>query len=152
MKKLILGWLCVLSMFTFSAPAQARGQGTGAEAEAMVKKAVALIKANGKDKALADFNNPKSAYVDRDLYIFVIDKDGTTLANAANAKLVGKNVMEMKDVNQVYFVKKFFETVKDKGKGWVDYTWSNSTTQAMEKKSTYVETIDGLIVGCGIYK
>ena len=50
--------------------------GTPAEAEAMVKKAVAEIKASGKDKAFAEINNKKGKFTDRDLYVFVYDMSG----------------------------------------------------------------------------
>ena len=61
--------------------------GTPAEAEAMVKKAVAEIKANGKDKAFAEFNNPKGKFTDRDLYITVYDMNGKCLSHGANPKM-----------------------------------------------------------------
>ena len=46
--------------------AHAADQGTAQEAEAMVKKAVAYIKANGPEKAYEEFTNGKS-FKDRDL-------------------------------------------------------------------------------------
>jgi len=42
--------------------------------------------------------------------------------------------------------------VKTKRNGWVDYKWPNPTTGAIDRKSTYVEKADGIIVGCGVYK
>ncbi len=133
--------------------AWAADKGTQEEAVAMVKKAVALIKAKGRDAALAEFNNPKGAFVDRDLYIFVLDKDGVTLANGVNQRLVGKNVMQLKDADGKFFIQSFLELGDSKGKGWApEYKWSNTTTQQMETKQSYVEKVDNLCVGCGVYK
>lgn len=56
--KALLG-TCLLGLFMVGA-AQAADNGTAAEAEAMVKKAVAYIKANGPDKAYDEFTNGKS--------------------------------------------------------------------------------------------
>lgn len=150
MKKFLLG--VILAVAGMGA-AWAADKGTPDEAVAMVKKAVALIKAKGRDAALAEFNNPKGAFVDKDLYIFVLDKDGVTLANGVNQRLVGKNVMQLKDADGRFFIKNFLELGDSKGKGWApEYKWSNATTQAMETKQSYVEKVDNLYVGCGVYK
>ncbi|MES2128839.1 MAG: cache domain-containing protein [Pseudomonadota bacterium] len=148
MKKILLGF--VLAFFTLGACAADKG--TADEAVALVKKAVALVKAKGRDTALAEFNNSKGPFVDRDLYIFVIDKDGTTVANGVNARLVGKNVKQLKDADGKYFIQNLIEIGDTKGHGWLEYKWSNQTTQAMEMKQTYVEKVDHLYVACGIYK
>ena len=141
--------VCALAL---QGQAWAADHGTPAEATALVKKAIEYIKANGKDKAYAEFNNPKGAFADRDLYIFVNDMNGVMLAHGANAKLIGKNLIELKDSDNVYFVKSFIEVGKTKGKGWVDYKWPNPVSKAMESKSTYIEKYDDVLVGAGVYK
>jgi len=120
----------------------------------MVKKAAAYLKANGKEKAFAEFNNPKGQFVDRDLYIFVYDMKGTSMAigNGKAAKMVGKNLMDMRDVDGVYLIKSFLEVGNTKGKGWVDYRWPNPLTSTVEHKSSYVEKVDDVVIGCGTYK
>ena len=150
MKKFLMGIVLALAG---AGAAWAADKGTQDEAVAMVKKAVALIKTKGRDAALAEFNNPKGAFVDRDLYIFVLDKDGVTLANGVNQRLVGKNVMQLKDADGKYFIKNFLELGDAKGTGWApEYKWPNTVTQAMETKQSYVEKVDTLYVGCGVYK
>lgn len=153
MKKYLLSIVTAIFTLVSCGLASAADKGTQEEAVALVNKAVALIKAKGRDAALAGFNNPKGGFVDRDLYIFVIDKDGVTLANGVNQRLVGKNVLQMKDANGKYFIKNFIEIGDTKGKGWApEYQWSNSVTHAMETKQSYVEKVDNLYVGCGVYK
>ena len=76
--------------------AHAADQGTAAEAEAMVKKAVAYIKANGPEKAYDEFTNGKF-FKDRDLYVVVYDLNGKNLAQGAHPKLVGKDLIGLKD-------------------------------------------------------
>ena len=143
----------VLCAMALQLPAWAASEhGTPAEATAMVKKAIEYIKVNGKDKAYAEFSNPKGAFKDRDLYIMVYDLKGVNVAHGANPKLIGKDLIELKDAENTYIVKSFIETAKTKGKGWVDYKWPNPVSKAIESKSTYVEKYDDVLVGSGVYK
>lgn len=132
--------------------AQAAEQGTAAEAEAMVKKAVAYIKANGPEKSYDEFTNGKS-FKDRDLYIIVYDLNGKNLAQGANPKLVGKDLIGLKDPDGKPLIKMFVDLAKDKGKGWVEgYKFLNPVTQKIEGKAMYLERVGDTLVGCGIYK
>jgi len=134
--------------------AVAAERGSAEEASALVKKAVAYVKANGKEKAFAAINDPKGQFVDRDLYIFVYDMKGTNLAigNGNAAKMNGKSLIDLRDADGKYILKSFIETVSAKGSGWVDYKWPNPVTKNVEAKSSYVEKLDDIIVGAGIYK
>ncbi len=126
--------------------------GTAAEAEALVKKAIQLIKTDGKEKAFVEINSPKGKFVDRDLYIFVYDMNGKCVAHGFNQKMIGKDLLEMKDPDGKFFVKERIEIVKTKGKGWQDYKFTDPITKKIEPKTAYVERTGDLIVGCGIYK
>jgi signal transduction histidine kinase len=151
MKALIKYLMLVLTALTLSSTAWAADKGSPDEAMAMVKKAVAYVKANGKEKAFAEFSNPKGAFVDRDLYVMVYDMEGNNKAHGSNPKLIGKNLLEIKDADGVFIVKGLIDTAK-KGSGWFDYKWPNATTKAVEPKSTYVEKVDDVLIGVGIYK
>lgn len=83
---------------------------------------------------------------------FVTDMSGKMQAHGTNPKLVGKDLISLKDADGKFFVKSYIELVKSKGSGWVDYKWINPSNSAIQTKSTYVEKVDDLIVGCGIYK
>lgn len=145
--------LCTCS-FLLPAPALAAERGTADEAIALVKKAVAYTKANGRDKAFEEFSNPKGQFVDRNLYIFVYDLKGNNLAigNGNAKRMVGKNLADMRDANGVYLIRQMIELSKTKGSGWVDYQWPNPTNNTVEAKSSYVEKLDDFFIGCGIYK
>ena len=145
---------CAVVALALSQGAQAEERGSAAEASALVKKAVAYVKANGKDKAFAEFNNPKGQFVDRSLYIFVYDLKGTSLAigNGNSAKMVGKDLSDMRDADGTYIIKGLIAIANAKGSGWFDYKWPNPVTKAVEAKSSYVEKLDDIMIGCGIYK
>ena len=132
--------------------AMAADHGTAEQAVAMVHKAIDYIKTNGREKAFAEFNNPNGQFRDRDLYVVAFDLKGTNLAHGANAKLIGKDLIQLRDANGVFLIKEFLEVAKSKGSGWVNYQWPNPVTSVIEAKSTYVEKADDLIIGCGIYK
>ena len=141
----VTGWLVAGS-------ALAADQGTAAEAEAMVKKAVAYIQAKGPEKAYAAFTHGKR-FKDRDLYIIVYDLNGKNLAQGANPKLVGKDLIGLKDPNGRLIIKEFVDTAKEKGKGWVEgYKFLNPVSKKIEDKSMYLERVGNTLVGCGIYK
>ena len=123
-----------------------------AEAIAMVGDAVDYLRQHGKQAALAAYNKPEPRFRNRDLYINVIDMEGNTLAHGDNNKLVGKNLIGLKDADGKPFIKEFVTVADKHGKGWIDYRWPNPVTSVVEAKSTYVELADGLIIGCGIYK
>ena len=123
-----------------------------ADATDMVKRAAGYIKEQGKDKAFAEFNNSSGMFKKGDLYIFVVDLQGKMLAHGANAKLIGKDLMDLKDSDGKFFVKEYIDLAKAKGNGWSDYKWVNPNTKAIEHKSTYVEKVNDVVVGCGIYK
>jgi cytochrome c len=147
MKKLFVAILINLLLVSF-----AFAGGTANEAKVLVEKAAAYIKAEGKDKAFTEFTNSKGKFVDRDLYIFVVDFNGLTLAHGGNAKLVGKDMRELKDADGEFFIQKMITLAKSKGTGWVDYKWANPTSNKIEPKSTYVQIHESYFLGCGIYK
>ncbi len=144
--------LAVTTLALAAAPAHAGDHGTAAEAEAMVKRAVAFIKAHGPDKAYDEFTNGKG-FKDRDLYVIVYDLNGKNLAQGANPKLVGKDLIGLKDPNGRLIIKEFVDLAKEKGKGWVEgYKFLNPVSQKLEEKAMYLERVGDTLVGCGIYK
>lgn len=149
--KALLRTLAV-SVALVAAPAFAADHATQAEATAMVKKAVAFLKANGKDKTLAEVSNNKGQFIDRDLYISVYDMNGTVLAHGTNAKLIGKDVSALKDADGKEFIKDIVSKAKSGGKGTSDYKWPNPVTKEIQAKTVYFEKSDDLIFSSGYYK
>ncbi|NEX63938.1 histidine kinase [Noviherbaspirillum sp. 17J57-3] len=138
--------------FTASSLCVAAESGTADEATAMVKKAVAYLKANGKDKTLAEVSNNKGQFVDRDLYISVYDMQGNVLAHGTNPKLIGKDVSALKDANGKEFIKDIIGQAKTGGKGHADYVWPNPVTKELQPKTVYFEKTDDMIFSSGYYK
>jgi signal transduction histidine kinase len=119
----------------------------------MVKKAAALVKSDGKEKAFAAISDPANKdFHDRDLYVYAYDLNGVSLAHGTNPKMVGKDLLNMKDNEGKPMIQEMVKVAKEKGSGWVDYKWPNPVTKAIEAKSGYVERVDDILVGSGIYK
>lgn len=121
------------------------------EAKAMVLKAVEFYKKNGKEKSLLEFSKQKSDFVKGSLYLTVWDLKGTQIAHGANPKLIGQNLLNLKDTDGKEFVKEFMEISK-KGSGWVDYKWMNPETKKNQMKSTYLEKVEDTLIGAGVYQ
>ncbi|HUQ28645.1 MAG TPA: cache domain-containing protein [Usitatibacter sp.] len=141
-------------VFGLPAAAQDKSKGTAAEATAMVQKAIAHIKKAGREKAFTDFNNKSGPFTDRDLYVVVYDMKGKVLAHGANEKMIGKDVIELRDNDGKFFVKERVEMMSKApdAKGWQDYKFMNPVSRQIEPKSMYLQRHEDLIVGTGIYK
>lgn len=122
------------------------------EAEAMVKKGVAFIKTNGKDKGYTEITNKQGQFNDRDLYLVVYGMDGKVLAHGANEKMVGKMLIGLKDVDGKEFVKERVELGKVKPSFWQDYKFTNPETKKVQPKTMYCERLDDTVVCGGVYK
>jgi signal transduction histidine kinase len=153
-KKLITAAIAALALAAIPVAAQNKSKGTAAEATAMVQKAIAHIKKAGKEKAFADFNDKKGAFTDRDLYVVVYDLNGKVLAHGANEKMIGKDVIDLRDNDGKYFVKERVEMMSKApdAKGWQDYKFMNPVSKQIEPKRMYLQRHEDLIVGTGIYK
>jgi signal transduction histidine kinase len=137
----------------FGVPALATGgQATKDEAVAMVNKAVSFIKSEGIEKAYAEIDNRQGQFVDRDLYIVVYGMDGKVLAHGANAKLIGRDMIDAQDVDGVYYVKDRVTLAAKNANFWQDYKFVNPTTKKIQPKQMYCEKLDATIVCGGIYK
>lgn len=151
-KKTFLIAAAMLAGNAFSAGMPASDKATAPQAEAMVKKAVAFIKANGKADVLAAINGQQGQFRDRDLYLTVYQLDGVALAHGANIKMVGHNLIDLKDVDGKEFLRERMDLAKLKGSFWQDYKFTNPISKKIEPKSMYCERADEIVVCGGIYK
>jgi len=152
MHKLLVTRTLIAALLGATALAAQANNATAAEATAMVKKGVAFIKANGKEKGYAEISNKAGQFNDRDLYLTVYGMDGVVRAHGANEKMIGKNLIDLKDVDGKAFVKERVELASAKTTFWQDYKFTNPVSKKIEPKSMYCEKLDDAIVCGGIYK
>lgn len=134
---------------------------TKEECIAKSREAVQLIGEKGLDAALPELNNKDGKFVWKDSYVFVMDFQGTMLANGTNPGVVGKSLMQWKDTEGKMIVQGFIEVAKTKGEGWFDYMYPKPEEikkpleqRISSKKTSYILRVPGkdLFVGAGIYE
>lgn len=131
----------------------ADGGATKDDAVSMVKKGVAYVKSAGAEKAYADFSDKaKAEFHDRDLYLVVYALDGTVKAHGANAKMIGKNLIDLKDIDGKAFVRERVELAQKQPSFWQDYKFTNPENKKIEPKAMYCERLADTVVCGGIYK
>lgn len=126
-------------------------KGTTAEAEALVQKGIAFLKKHGNEIGFAEISNPKGQFVNRDLYLTVIDLNGVSHANGRDKKRIGQRMIDFKDPDNVYYIRDRIEIAKAKGNGWHSYKLINPATKKTEDKTAYVERFENYIVAAGAY-
>ena len=134
--------------------ASAQEHGTKEEAKAMVDAAIEHAKKVGPEQAFKDFTNDKSAWTKKDLYVFAYDMKGTCVAQGENAKLIGRNLIDLKDPNGVPMIAEQTKIAQTKGEGWFEYIWPHPATKKLTPKVSYVRKIpnyDGWLA-VGIFK
>jgi signal transduction histidine kinase len=123
------------------------------EAVAMVKKGVAYIKANGTEKGYAEISNKAGQFIDRDLYLVVYGLDGKCHAHGANPRQIGRDLIDLTDVDGKYFVKERVELARSKPAGfWQEYKFTNPVSKKIEPKVMYCEKLAETAVCGGVYR
>jgi cytochrome c len=142
----------VFFSMTVMGMAVAAEKGSKEEAVALTKKAIALYKSAGKDKAYAEINDKNGQFVDRDLYVYVVDATGHVRAHGTNPKLIDKDLSQLKDADGKNFIAELINNVKAGKSGWVDYKWTHPISKQIEAKTTYIEPVGDLGFAVGVYK
>jgi methyl-accepting chemotaxis protein len=125
-------------------------QGSADEARAMVERAVDLIRERGLQAAAQQFRSAEGGFLDRDLYVFVTDRDGRYHVHGAKPAMEGKLVHQVPGIDGDRFARESWAATT--GNHWVEYSIINQQTGKVQPKASYVVAIgDKLLVGCGIY-
>ena len=138
----------------FTGAAQAQEFGTRDEAKAMVDAAVEHVRKVGPDAAFKDFTDKSNkAWQKKDLYVFAYTMEGVNVAHGANDKLIGKNLIELKDPEGKFLIKELRDAAA-KGGGWVDYEWPHPQTKKVESKVSYSKKMANFegFIGVGVYR
>lgn len=125
---------------------------TKTDAIKLVDDAAKQIASQPREAVVAELCKAEGKWVKGELYVFAYDLQGVMVAHPKNAKLIGKNLLEVPDVDGKLFRKEIVELAKTKGSGWVDYKYKNPESGKTEAKTTYLKKVGDLILCCGIYK
>lgn len=125
--------------------------GTREEARALVRRGIRHIETVGLDAALAAFADHNGPFVDRDLYLIVIDMTGRRLAHGANPRLVGRNITDAPDAASKTYGREILAGAERFGSGWADYIFADPLTGRQLPKTSYYERAGNLVLICGAY-
>ena len=126
------------------------------ELEQFVKHGADLIVEKG-DKAFDLFRQKGSKWFHDDQYLFVWDMDGLRYVYPPDIKREGKNVRNLKDIDEKPIGELMIEVASSKeAKGWVHYRWPKPTESVPSWKSTYVMKVESpsgkiFLIGSGAY-
>jgi methyl-accepting chemotaxis protein len=130
-------------------------QGTADEALALVQRAVAYRKQVTREAypqgLTASDPDPSRGFHDRDMYVFALDRQGHYVAFGGNPAKVGTRVQDIPGVDGQGLLDAIVSQA-EREPGWVEYEITNPVTGTVQTKMSYVQRVDDLYVGCGVYK
>ena len=127
-------------------------RGTADEAFAMVKRGFELIQRDGLANAAKQFHDPHGAFRDRDLYIFVFDRNGRYDVFGSTPDRVGKTTYDVRGLDGAHVIREGFAAA-ERGGGWIDYEVVNPTNGVVDEKTSYILPLsDEQLIGCGVFK
>jgi hypothetical protein len=134
----------------FSMRMRAAGElATPEEARALAEKGADHLSRVGIDQAKRDFEDPQSEWIDRDLYVMVLNDDYKCEVHAARPELTGQNIYDAPDKAGKMTFREFVATRTAR---WIEYLSSHPVTGALAEKSTYVVRTGPYVVAVGAYK
>jgi len=145
--------ISIALIMTIAPCAFAAGHATPDEVVAKVQEAADFLSKAGDD-GLKEFMDKDGRWVWKDTYVWVIHAaKGTNAAHPIKAKLVGMQLMNIKDPNGKYFFAEFCDMANKSNGGWVDYMWPKVGEKKPSRKITYVLQVPNspYQVAAGIY-
>lgn len=126
-------------------------QGTADEALALVQRALVYRQQTTREGFVRGLTDRQQGFHDRDMYVFALDRQGHYLAFGGNPAKVGTRVQDIPGIDGQGLLEAIV-TQAEHEPGWVEYDITNPATGAVQTKMSYVQQVDDLYVGCGVYK
>jgi hypothetical protein len=127
-------------------------QGTADEAKALALKALEHVRRVGFEQAYKDFHTKPGPFIDRDLYVFVFDREGYYRVMGMDEKKVGTHLSTAPGLDAEQLLADAWKRA-EQGGGWVDYNIIDLTTGEVRGKTSYVLPLDdNRLIGVGAYR
>jgi hypothetical protein len=130
-------------------------QGSADEAHHLVERALQRVTELGWEPACREFNDPAGPFVDRDMYLFVIDRQARYLAFGTKPEWVGRTLHECSMATAAsieHFLAQAWAT-SERGAGWIEYEMLRTDTGEPAAKTAYIARLDDeAFIGCGVYR
>ena len=128
-------------------------QGTLDEARALLDRAVAHIGEVGLEQAVQQFHQADGAFIDRDMYIYIVSADRRWIAHGGRPDNAGRNLCDTLSVPLVdseAFLHECERAVAQGG-GWIDYRFGQTERGEPIWKAGYVAPMGDGFIGCSVY-
>ena len=126
-------------------------QGSADEALDLVERALQCVQQHGLAEACQRMRDRSQGFVDRDLYVFAVDRKGTYRLHAAKPAMEGHRIHDVPGIDGNRFVHDAWAST-ERGPGWIEYNILNLDTGKVAPKSSYMVRLnDQLVFGCGVY-
>ena len=125
---------------------------TTQEIKAFVDTAAEYARHQGRETALAAFNDPEGPFAGGDLYVYALDYDGIALALPFQPDLVGTNFSGSQDAGGRFYTRTEIALAREGG-GYLLYEYPDPSEDfAVRYKVSYVRPVDDTYwIGAGIY-
>src|SRR6266568_8064708 len=101
----------IMINLAISGPALAGEYGSREEAIGMVRRVQEKFQREGSEATFRAVTGKARIFHDRDLYPFIYDLNGVVVAHGAKADLVGKNLIDFKDQDGKFVIRKMIDVV-----------------------------------------
>jgi methyl-accepting chemotaxis protein len=127
-------------------------QGTADQARQLVFDAMVHLQSVGLERAAADFHDRNGAFIDRDLYIFVLNREGDYVLHGAMPERDGSSLSAITGLDADRLLGDAWNACDENAGGWVTYAITHPITQEVQAKISYVVPLDDdRLLGCGCY-
>jgi cytochrome c len=122
------------------------------QALAFLKSAIAEMSTLGPAAAFREFNDPSGRFIHDDLYVFVVGMEDMRFYTLGSApSLVGTDVSNLRDSSGKPIIREMVDLAKQRGSATYDYLWRNPANNKIENKHSFIQHVDGYLVGVGYY-
>ncbi len=149
----LMATLFFFAAFSVAGMVDDKEKATPTEVVQKVCEAVSFLSMAG-ESGLKAFNERNGPWVFKDTYVFVFDcGKGEIVAHPVKPKLIGKNLMGLKDIKGNYFFAQLCDASKKPGGGWVAYWWPKVGESPPSRKISLLLQVPNspYQVGAGIY-
>jgi len=130
-------------------------QGSADEARALVERARDRIAEVGWQRAVDEFHRPDGPFIDRDMYIFGMDRDDRYIVCGIDPARLGQRLQDVRGLS-VQLADELVTKSRDaaaQGGGWIHYEMPLPDLSGTQHKSAWVLDLgDGALLGCGVVR
>ena len=127
-------------------------QASADEAHDLAVRALAHIEQAGRETAIADFHDANGEFIDRDLYVFIFDRNGQITAFGSKPELVGGPASAVPGLDTNSFMEMAWAAA-DAGGNWIHYDVVSPGTKVVTPKESYILPLGhNEFIGCGAYR